>query len=70
MILPHLSHKAVAYLMNASKTCVITSDSTGGSQRTVLEAMACELPVLVVNKTFISNFGSYIDSLFFKEKDS
>jgi len=49
MILPHLSHKAVAYLMNAAKTCVITSDSTGGSQRTVLEAMACNIPVIVAS---------------------
>ena len=48
MILPHLSHKAIAYLLNASKTCVITSDSTGGSQRTVLEAMACNIPVIVM----------------------
>ena len=49
MILPHLSHKAVAYLMNAAKTCVITSDSTGGSQRTVLEAMACNIPVIAMH---------------------
>jgi len=49
MILPHIPAEVLVYLYNASKTCVITSDSTGGSQRTVLEAMACNIPVMVAH---------------------
>jgi len=48
MILPHIPAEILNYLYNASRTCVITSDSTGGSQRTVLEAMACNVPVIVM----------------------
>lgn len=46
-IVPHVSHRAVSYLMNMSHTCVIMAEAIGGSQRTVLEAMACNIPVIV-----------------------
>lgn len=46
-ILPHVSAEVLHYLLAASKTCVITSQSNGGSQRTVLEAMAMNIPVIV-----------------------
>lgn len=46
-IAPHLSGEAVAYFMNMAKVAVIPSMSSGGSQRTVLEAMACNIPVVV-----------------------
>ena len=48
MILPYVDAETLNYLYNASRTCVITSDKTGGSQRTVLEAMACNIPVIVM----------------------
>jgi len=49
MILPYVDAETLNYLYNASRTCVITSDKTGGSQRTVLEAMACNIPVIVMS---------------------
>lgn len=49
MIAPHLSHEATAYVMNAAKCVVVTSNTHGGSQRTVLEAMACDIPVIVMS---------------------
>lgn len=49
MIAPHLSSEAVAYVMNASHSCLITSSKVGGSQRTVLEAMACNIPPIVMS---------------------
>lgn len=46
---PHISAEALKYLYAASKTCVITSRADGGSQRTVLEAMAMNVPVIVMS---------------------
>lgn len=46
-ILPHTSHHVLQYLYAASRVCVIPSLSGGGSQRTVLEAMAMNLPLVV-----------------------
>ena len=43
---------------------------TGSPDKAVLESMACALPVLVCNKTFVPNFGPYHGQLLFKEKDS
>jgi len=48
LVLPHVSHETLKRLYAASKTCVITSNSQGGSQRTVLEAMAMNIPVIVM----------------------
>lgn len=48
-IMPHVSAEALHYLYAMSKICVITSKSNGGSQRTVLEAMAMNLPVIVTD---------------------
>lgn len=48
-IAPHIGHEAVAYIINMSKTVLVTSREDGGSQRTVLEAMACNVPVIVMN---------------------
>lgn len=48
MVLPHTPMDVLTYLYNASRTCVITSNWQGGSQRTVLEAMACNVPVIVM----------------------
>jgi len=48
-ILPHVSAETLKYLYAASKVCVIPSKSEGGSQRTVLEAMAMNLPLIVTD---------------------
>lgn len=47
LVLPHVSGKALHRLYAASKVVVITSNNDGGSQRTVLEAMAMNIPVIV-----------------------
>lgn len=53
-ILHHQNAESVNLLYNMAKTCVVTSADNGGSQRTVLEAMACNIPMVVMsdsNKT-------------------
>jgi len=47
LTLPHSSAETLRELYAASHTCLITSRADGGSQRTVLEAMAMNLPVVV-----------------------
>lgn len=47
--LPHVSPEALRQIYAASRTCVITSHWTGGSQRTVLEAMAMNLPLITMS---------------------
>lgn len=47
-VLHHQMAESVAYLYSMAKTCLITSSDVGGSQRTVLEAMACNVPVIVM----------------------
>lgn len=48
-ILPHVSAQVLRYLYAASRICVIPSRSDGGSQRTVLEAMAMNLPLIITD---------------------
>lgn len=48
-ILPHTSAEVLHYLYAASRVCVVTSLSSGGSQRTVLEAMAMNLPLIITD---------------------
>lgn len=48
-VLPHVSAEVLHHLYAASKVCVITSSSAGGSQRSVLEALAMNLPVIVTD---------------------
>ena len=43
---------------------------TGAPDKVGFEAMACEIPVLVSNRSYLKNFGAYSDQLLFKEKDS
>lgn len=47
LVLPHTSPEVLQRLYAASKCVVIPSRSDGGSQRTVLEAMAMNIPVIV-----------------------
>ncbi len=42
---------------------------TGGMDKVVLEAMACELPVLVCSETFRKDLERYADKLIFQEKN-
>lgn len=49
MVLPHVSADALHRLYAASRVCVVPSESSGGSQRTVLEAMAMNIPVVVAD---------------------
>lgn len=46
-VLPHVSAQVLRYLYAASRVCVVPSRSDGGSQRTVLEAMAMNIPLIV-----------------------
>lgn len=56
-ILPHTSHEVLRYLYAASRVCVVPSLSSGGSQRTVLEAMAMNIPLVVCD----SNKFDYVE---------
>lgn len=49
MVLPHTSADVLHYLYAASKVCVVTSSSAGGSQRTVLEAMSMNIPLIITD---------------------
>ena len=44
--------------------------STGGMDKAVLESMACAVPVIALNKTFISAFGEFQDQLILKNLDA
>ena len=48
LVLPHVSAQVLQRIYAGSRACLITSRSDGGSQRTVLEAMAMNLPVVVM----------------------
>lgn len=48
-VLPHVSASVLKSLYDASKICVIPSHWTGGSQRTALEAMSMNLPVIAMS---------------------
>jgi len=48
-VLPHVSADVLHRLYAASRVCVVTSSSAGGSQRSVLEAMAMNIPVIVTD---------------------
>jgi glycosyltransferase involved in cell wall biosynthesis len=47
LTLPHVDANTLRFLYAGSKCVVITSRADGGSQRTVLEAMAMNIPVVV-----------------------
>lgn len=49
MVLPHVSAPVLHRLYAASEVGVITSESSGGSQRSVLEMMAMNLPLVVTD---------------------
>ena len=43
---------------------------TGAPDKVGFEAMACGVPLLACNQSYVKNFGSYSEQLLFKEKDS
>lgn len=47
-ILHHQPAESMALLYSMARSVVVTSMDTGGSQRTVLEAMACNVPTIVM----------------------
>jgi glycosyltransferase involved in cell wall biosynthesis len=49
LTVPHLPATCVKHLLAAGSVCLITSANNGGSQRTVLEAMAMNVPVIVMS---------------------
>lgn len=59
-ILPHASAQVLKYLYAASRVCVIPSRSDGGSQRTVLEAMAMNIPVVTCDSDKFDFAGDLI----------
>lgn len=48
-VLHHQMPESLVYLYNMARTVVLTSSDVGGSQRTVLEAMACNIPVIAMS---------------------
>lgn len=62
LVLPELPYEAVSSLINSSYTVVNCSDYWGGGQRTTLEAMACGVPVVVMedsikNREYVEDAG-------------
>lgn len=49
MVIPHVSAEVLHRLYAASRSVLITSKSEGGSQRTVLEALAMNIPCFVTD---------------------
>lgn len=49
LTLPNVTSNLLPDFYNSSKVILITSDSSGGSQRTVLEAMSCNVPCIVMS---------------------
>jgi len=48
-VLHHQMAESVAFLYSMARTVLITSSDVGGSQRSVLEAMSCNVPVIVMD---------------------
>jgi glycosyltransferase involved in cell wall biosynthesis len=48
-VMHHQTPESLVYLYNMSRTCVVPSSDVGGSQRTVLEALACNIPLVVAS---------------------
>jgi glycosyltransferase involved in cell wall biosynthesis len=49
LIFPELSSRSIALCINQSHTVVNTASYWGGGQRCTLEAMACDVPVIVMS---------------------
>lgn len=56
MVLPSVSMKTIPFFLNQARGIVITAERMGGCQRLALEAMACNVPVLVTEDSKASEF--------------
>lgn len=54
-VLHHQLPESIVQLYNMSHTVVVTSKDIGGSQRTVLEALACNIPVIVMEDSTMTS---------------
>ena len=71
--LPHVSPEALKAVYEASKCCFISSHWSGGSQRTALEAMAMDVPLVVMPDSdkcmeFVQKSGEGFISPMYEEK--
>lgn len=46
-VMDQVPYETMAYLYNMSKQVILTADENGGSQRAVLEAKACRVPIRI-----------------------
>jgi len=65
LMLPHVSAEVLKYLYASSRVVVVPSRADGGSQRTVLEAMAMNIPVVVTSDSdktceYVQEGGGFI----------
>lgn len=56
MVMPQVSQSSVPFFLNQAKGVIITAERMGGCQRLALEAMACNVPVLVTNDSKAAEF--------------
>lgn len=49
MVMPKVAYETLPFLMAQCQCVLVTADNHGGSQRTVLEAMAMNIPVIVLS---------------------
>lgn len=54
-VLHHQIAESIALLYSMAKVVLVTSHDTGGSQRTVLEAMACNIPLVVMSDSTMTS---------------
>lgn len=50
-VMPWISNEALSYLYNMSQAVLITADPDGGCQRAILEAKACNVPVIIESES-------------------
>lgn len=62
------NNKIIDYYHNADLS--INLCPTGGLDKTVLESILCGVPAIVLNKTFVKEFGEYSDDLILDSDDS
>lgn len=65
---PVSNRNIVGYLTKAD--LFINTSNTGSLDKVILEAMACNLPVISCNEAFLEIFSNYKNNLFFTAKDA
>jgi glycosyltransferase involved in cell wall biosynthesis len=64
-----IPHREIAHYYQQSDIFV-NMRQTGGMDKAVLEAMACEIPTVVCNRTFVPLFGRWAEQLMFEERNA